>query len=344
MNEIKFERILFIGLLLTVVGTTVFSFNFTRVQAAIIQATVKIAVCGNGIIEGEEQCEGTNLAGKTCLGLGFGGGNLRCTSACTLDISGCTAPLQPPVGGGGPVYIPPLVETKVIIKGKAFPEAEITLLSGGQIIATKKADSSADFRFEITKITSGIYTFSLWALDNEGKKSATFSLTTNIAENVTTTISEIFLPPTVELKKIALKRGEFLDIFGQTAPESEVFIYIGLPNQELIKNTKAQTNGKWFYSFDPAVLDKGSYFIKVKAISPEGFVSSFSQALVFYLEIVPVEEICPRGDLNQDGKVNLVDFSILLYWWGKANACADQNRDGTVNLPDFSIMMYYWTG
>jgi len=40
----------------------------------------------------------------------------------------------------------------------------------------------------------------------------------------------------------------------------------------------------------------------------------------------------------------LVDFSIMLYWWGKYNPGVDMNQDGIVNLPDFSILMYYWTG
>jgi hypothetical protein len=48
--------------------------------------------------------------------------------------------------------------------------------------------------------------------------------------------------------------------------------------------------------------------------------------------------------LNADKKVNLTDFSILLYNWGTKNPCADQNHDGNVNLIDFSIMMFNWTG
>ena len=50
------------------------------------------------------------------------------------------------------------------------------------------------------------------------------------------------------------------------------------------------------------------------------------------------------ADLNGDGRVNLIDFSILLHWWGKDNALADLNKDGRVGLKDFSIMMYWWTG
>jgi len=51
-----------------------------------------------------------------------------------------------------------------------------------------------------------------------------------------------------------------------------------------------------------------------------------------------------RSDLNKDGKVNLVDFSILLSFWGSSDPDADINQDGTVNLADFSILLFNWTG
>ncbi|PKN45552.1 MAG: hypothetical protein CVU59_08730 [Deltaproteobacteria bacterium HGW-Deltaproteobacteria-17] len=47
--------------------------------------------CGNGIIEGLELCDGANLAGNTCAGLGFASGDLACESDCFgFDTSGCT--------------------------------------------------------------------------------------------------------------------------------------------------------------------------------------------------------------------------------------------------------------
>ena len=47
--------------------------------------------CGDGVIEGErgEQCEGTNLAGETCEGLGFSGDGLSCDGACHFNTSTC---------------------------------------------------------------------------------------------------------------------------------------------------------------------------------------------------------------------------------------------------------------
>ena len=48
------------------------------------------AVCGNGVIEAGEQCDGVNLNEQTCVTKGFGGGTLSCTANCKFDTSGCT--------------------------------------------------------------------------------------------------------------------------------------------------------------------------------------------------------------------------------------------------------------
>jgi hypothetical protein len=47
--------------------------------------------CGNGVVEGDEICDGDELGEATCLTLGFSGGELRCTAECTHDNSGCTS-------------------------------------------------------------------------------------------------------------------------------------------------------------------------------------------------------------------------------------------------------------
>jgi hypothetical protein len=46
-------------------------------------------VCGDGIIESPEQCDGADLDGTTCVKLGFSGGALSC-STCKFDTSSCT--------------------------------------------------------------------------------------------------------------------------------------------------------------------------------------------------------------------------------------------------------------
>lgn len=45
--------------------------------------------CGDGTVNGEEQCEGDDLAGATCQSLGFVAGTLSCASDCRYDTSRC---------------------------------------------------------------------------------------------------------------------------------------------------------------------------------------------------------------------------------------------------------------
>lgn len=48
-------------------------------------------VCGNGVKESGEVCDGNDLGGQTCQSQGFGGGTLTCNGDCTLNTSGCFA-------------------------------------------------------------------------------------------------------------------------------------------------------------------------------------------------------------------------------------------------------------
>lgn len=46
--------------------------------------------CGNGIVEGMEQCDRSDLDDQTCETLGYDGGTLGCTESCLFDAAGCS--------------------------------------------------------------------------------------------------------------------------------------------------------------------------------------------------------------------------------------------------------------
>jgi hypothetical protein len=46
--------------------------------------------CGDGTVDANEQCDGTNLNGGSCVTAGFGSGTLACGPGCRYDTSGCT--------------------------------------------------------------------------------------------------------------------------------------------------------------------------------------------------------------------------------------------------------------
>ncbi len=54
---------------------------------------------------------------------------------------------------------------------------------------------------------------------------------------------------------------------------------------------------------------------------------------------------CHLGDVNGDGKVDEIDFSLLMSQWGQtgSNLSADLNHDGVVDELDFAILMANWS-
>ena len=361
-NRVKILAVLILGLSL-LSSSLVFD---GKVQAVTKKTSIVVTICGNGVIEGDELCDdGANngqygycLVDCSALGPRCGDGILQsaegeqCDDGNTNSGDGCSSTCQteaeeetpPPSGGGGGGGASTPSPTQVILQGKAYPKAELTILKDGQVATGGiYADSNGDFKVTLTTLTAGTYTFGIWAEDKQGRRSLTFSFTATVTSGMITTIGNIFLPPTIELDKTEVKRGEILNILGQTVPQSEITIKINSPG-EIIKTTTSTSQGDWGYSFDTSPLEDGVHFAKAKA-NLNGLLSSYSNVLVFYVgkEVAPGK--VKTANLNGDGRVNLIDFSILLYNWGTPkNTKADINGDGWVNLVDFSIMMYQWTG
>jgi hypothetical protein len=53
-------------------------------------STVPEVHCGNGRLDRFEQCDGTNVFGRTCQTLGWMRGELRCGPDCIFDTRGCS--------------------------------------------------------------------------------------------------------------------------------------------------------------------------------------------------------------------------------------------------------------
>ena len=81
----------------TPIETNSESSNYEIVTVNYIPAASPGPVCGNGIIEAGEVCDGADFGGVTCLSYGFNSGSLSCTGGCAvIDSSACFN-----TGGGG---------------------------------------------------------------------------------------------------------------------------------------------------------------------------------------------------------------------------------------------------
>jgi hypothetical protein len=333
----------FPGLIISIVSALV---GASFVLAESINVTANVAsVCGNNIRELSEQCDGTDLGGATCQSLGYISGTLSCQINCTFNVSACVSGGG---GGGGGGYVPPVSITQVIFQGKAYPNSDVTLLKDAQIVASTVADQEANFKITLTGLTAGNYMFSMYSEDNQGYRSSLLTFALSITPNVTTEVSNIFIAPTIDVDKSQVKKGDNISIFGQSTPKSDISIVIH-SDQEYYSKIQADKNGIYLYNFDSTPLDMGDHYTKSKA-ALDGNLTSYSKAITFAVGNTNIYKTasskCPSVDLNNDCRVNLVDFSILAYWNNRPNPPSkyDFNHDGKVDLIDFSILAHYWTG
>jgi hypothetical protein len=58
--------------------------------------------------------------------------------------------------------------------------------------------------------------------------------------------------------------------------------------------------------------------------------------------IITARAATVQGDLNTDGKVDILDLSIMLSHWNTNNATSDINHDGNVTVLDLSALLSHW--
>lgn len=283
-------------------------------------------------------------------------GNVIATST---QISATPTTSTPPSGGGGGGGggggSPTAGDTGVIFSGRAYPLSKVTILKDGQVVLTTIAGPDSNFTASLTDLSSGNYTFALYGEDKKGVRSSQFSFPIYITSGVVTTVGGIFIAPTLSLDKEQVKKGDTITVFGQSAPTSDITININSEPEFFVKQ-KSDTSGAYLLNFDSSVLDLGNHTARSKAILGNE-ISLFSNTAGFIVGTKNVYASTSttayflKGDLNKDGKVNLVDFSIAAFWYRKV--LTDKilpiekerlNGDKKIDLIDFSIMAYNWTG
>ncbi|MFH0814721.1 MAG: hypothetical protein V1902_01325 [Candidatus Falkowbacteria bacterium] len=343
MKRSAFSILLFtILFFLSAMGGDIFAASST------VTATIQLAECGNAVVETGEGCDGANLNGQSCVTLGFVGGSLSCSANCTFNNSGCS---NGGGGGGGTPYTPATAD--LIFSGRAYPQSKVYFLKDGQIAANTIVGTDANFNFKLSQLVAGSYVFGVYTKDIHAQKSSMMTYPLSLTANATVSLSGIFIPPTTSVDKTDVKRGDNISIFGQSAAQGDITIAVNSAQNFFLK-TKADKDGIYLYTFDTSPLDYGQHSTKAKAavgaeISAYGDPANFKVSA--FVKPEPTGQKIKTGDFSGDARVNLIDFSIVAYWYKRPLNDAFKlkektylNGDGKVDLKDFSIMAYHWTG
>jgi len=245
-------------------------------------------------------------------------------------------------GGGGGGGGSTTSTGTVILKGTAYPNSTVSVYSDGVLSTSIKSGMNAKFDIKLDNVLVGSRVIGLGSEDSNGRKSITVNFTITVSMETTVTLTDILLAPTIDVSAYRLNKGDTLKIFGQAAPISEVDIHIA--SEETVTKTITDSNGAYAILFNTKPLTEEEHTTKSRAVF-EKIVSPFSHVLQFFIGRGVTK--LKTADLNKDGMVNIIDFSILLFWWNtkqaKGLSVADINGDGKVNVVDFSIMLFQWT-
>ena len=286
---------------------------------------------------GEDQVDSGAQPGGGGGGTGGGGGG---GGGSGLDGSGEFESEDGPFESG---------DGRVIFNGFAHPRSEIVVLVDGNEAIRGTAESTGRYSITLDGIARGVYTFGVYGIDQDGVRSSTFSTSFTVSGARVTSLSNINVPPSVTVTPDPVDPGTDVTISGYTVPNSEVTLEHEREGSVASKQTftiNSDQNGRWEQVLDTSGFTTGPHQARA-SVKTEDFGSSNFSNYVRYGVGEALADTNP-ADLNRDGRVNLIDFSILLFWWetdgGDSDPPADINRDGVVNLVDFSILLFNWTG
>jgi len=282
----------------------------------------------------------------------FGNRIATSTQASATPVAAAVPPVTPPSSGGGGGLV--ISGATVNFSGRAYPGSAVTILKDGQVAIKTVAGSDAGFSAALSNLSGGSYIFNVYSEDASGRRSAFVTLPIVLPANATVNISGIFLSPTIDVDKSEVRKGDVINIFGQSAINADIVIRVN-SEQELFLKTKSDKAGAYLLAFDTDPLEFGRHLAQSKAVVVNE-ISPLSAAVGFSVGTKNVtagpSARCPqRGDLNDDCRVNAVDFSIAAYWWerpltetGRVTVDAKLWPDGVITPRDFSVMAFYWTG
>lgn len=343
---------------------------------SVATTTVTVSICGDTIVNDGEECDvpgetgvySTTIAGRQCnaqclWGPYCGDGILQtlygeeCDDGNNIDADFCSAScvIEPSSSGGGSTRgggtgggggsDEPMGETEISIEGESYPGRTVNILLDGDAIGTVRADSKGEFSFS-AEVTPGATTLGFWATDDTGVRSITLSTTFDVTQGAITNVTGVLMPPTIVVSDATVDPGDVVTIRGQAIPNVEVEIFV---DNQRFTSAQADGDGLWSVALDTSSLSLAEHVVKARYLKGTGSLkndSSFSTALQLFVGV----EGRPsnNSDLNRDGRVDLIDFSILIFWWqtngGASDPPADINQNGNVSLEDFSILLFNWTG
>ena len=220
--------------------------------------------------------------------------------------------------------------------GYASPNALVYFYENNQVVGTVLANSNSAFDKTLTGCYEGFHTVQVFATDTNSVNTIAVNYSVNVVIGQETSVS-LILPPTIIIDSDKVKKPAPLISHGRGLNNSSIQIFINGTRDSRTISVSTDANGNWSANINPK-LHLGQKIARAISLNGLGGQSELSAEKGY--------TVLRSADLNVDNIVDLTDFSILMYSYGKVNfpnQAADISDDNIVDLVDFSIMMSNWS-
>ncbi len=256
----------------------------------------------------------------------------------------CAAKYSAPsavVSGNGGIVEP----TGVTFSGRGYPQGKIRVYRRSLIEQIFRNEYLPDFDITVgsdgnfSKTFTGLlqsnYLFALEGTDKNGVSGGIVSFTTDLLSNNTLNATNIFLPPTISFDNKSVTKGKTVKVFGYAYPNTTVELRI---DNVLKQTSTSDSSGYYEVIINTQRFSSKTHFVEARQVDNKNIASQFSAPKNFIVSALNV----PQADFNNDGVIDIKDWSIFLFRWKAAPALRafdDLNLDGKVDIADLSIFL-----
>ena len=233
----------------------------------------------------------------------------------------------------------------ISISGYVYPGATIELLQRNENeigfrnipIQDVTIQNDGTFFASIVGLASGNHFIALRIKDKFGNNTGILSLSVDfLYSGDRFVLDEYIAPPTIGFKKRTLFARGVLEVEGYASPNAAVTLKVG---DELSYEIVASDDGYW-RAIEETGLPVGVYSLRAfQTLSDETASSSPSTSKTFRVS----DLLHPEADFNDDGTVDITDWSLFLFRWGSkennVRTLIDLDESGSIDVGDFSIFL-----
>jgi len=237
------------------------------------------------------------------------------------------------------------VKAEDAVDGVVMPTVKLGGESGQALTGSAQGDGSYSYTAELAQGANTIY---IEATDDSGNKAtATFTVTYVVAAQPDLTVTNISTPDNITAGTGVTVTATIENSGTANAGSFDVTLYAGADPVETqnVASLAAGANIDVSFTWTPTAPGE----VSLKTVADSGnTVTESNETNNELTKMVTVEEAQIEPDVNNDGKVNILDMILIGQEWQQTGTPGwikeDVNQDGKIDVLDMILVGQHWTG